>query len=149
MKLDGTVALPADPEKVWTLLMDPVFLAEIMPGCKEMKQTGEDQFTGILEAKVGPIASQYTTKFSIREKQPPKSYRLQLDGSGKGGFVRADMLVTLHPGGAETIMSYNGDASIGGTIAKIGQRLVESAAKMIIEKGFKTLREKVAERVSR
>ena len=146
MKLDGTVALPADPEKVWALLMDPAFLAEIMPGCKEMKQSDEDQFTGILEAKVGPIASQYTTKFSILEKQPPKSYRLQLDGSGKGGFVRADMLVTLQAGGAATIMSYHGDAAIGGTIAKIGQRLVESAAKMIIEKGFRSLREKVAER---
>jgi len=149
VKIEGTVTLPAEPVKVWSLILDPTFLAEIMPGCKEMKQTSEDQFTGILEAKVGPIASQYTTKFNILDKQPPTSYRLQLDGSGKGGFVRADMLVTLKPDGAETIMSYNGEASIGGTIAKIGQRLVESAAKMIIDKGFKTLRDKVAERVKR
>jgi hypothetical protein len=147
VKLEGSVTLPAESEKVWTLLLDPTFLAEILPGCRELQQSGEDQFTGILEAKVGPIGSAYTTKFSILEKKPPESYRLQLEGSGKGGFVRADTFITLQANGAQTVMNYSGEASIGGTIAKIGQRLVESAAKMIIDKGFKTLREKVAERV--
>jgi len=147
VKLTGNFALPVDAQTLWDMLQDPTLLAELMPGCKQMKQTSADQFTGIIEAKVGPISSQYATKFSILDKKPPHSYRLQIEGSGKGGFVRADALVTLQPTNKETILNYNGEATIGGTISRVGQRLVDAAAKMLINRGFKTLREKVEERL--
>lgn len=147
MKLEGSVTLAGPADQIWKMMQDPAFLAEILPGCKELLRNGEDQFTGILEAKVGPIGSSYTTKFLILDKKPPESYRMQLEGTGKGGFVRADTVIVLQNNGAETLMSYNGEATIGGTIAKIGQRVVESAAKMMISKGFKTLQEKVAARL--
>jgi hypothetical protein len=147
VKLAGNLALPVDAQTLWDMLQDPALLAELMPGCKQMKRTSEDQFTGIIETKVGPIASQYTTKFSILDKKPPHSYRLQIEGSGKGGFVRADALVSLQSNTDGTILNYSGDATIGGTISRVGQRLVDAAAKMLINRGFKTLREKVEERL--
>jgi carbon monoxide dehydrogenase subunit G len=118
-----------------------------MPGCKELKETGTDEFTGIIEAKIGAISSQYTTKFSIQDKNPPHSYHLRLEGKGKGGFVKADTNVVLEPDNGDTILKYEGDFAIGGTVARIGQRLVDVAAKMLLNKGFQKLKEKVEERL--
>lgn len=147
MKIEGSLPVSAPPKKLWDLLNDPEFLKEVMPGCKELKETGEDEFTGIIEAKVGAISSQYTTKFSIQDKNPPDNYQLHLEGKGKGGFVKADVNVVLEPDDAGTILKYDGDFAIGGTIARIGQRLVDVAAKMLLNKGFQKLKEKVEERV--
>ncbi|NIR53046.1 carbon monoxide dehydrogenase subunit G [candidate division KSB1 bacterium] len=144
MKLEGSVSLPAPSDKLWDMLQDPEFLKEVMPGCKELKRTGEDQFEGVVGAKVGSIFSQYTTKFTLYDKNPPDSYRLKIEGSGKGGFVQADMKVSLESQDSnETELTYSGEASIGGTIARVGQRLLDAATKMLINKGFKTLKKKV------
>ncbi|MCZ6820692.1 MAG: carbon monoxide dehydrogenase subunit G [Calditrichaeota bacterium] len=148
MKIEGSFEVSVTSKVLWDLLQDPEFLKEVMPGCKEIKQTGEDEFVGIIEAKVGAIASQYTTKFSIHDKNPPHSYRMHLEGEGKGGFVRADVNVSLEPSEAGTLLKYAGNVAIGGTIARIGQRLLDAAAKMLLNQGFKALKKKVEERAA-
>ena len=147
MKIEGSLTVAGTPEKLWDLLQDPEFLKEIMPGCKELKQTEEDHFTGIIEAKVGAISSRYTTKFSIYDKNRPDSYRLKVEGNGKGGFVNADTQVVLEANQHGTVMKYDGEVNIGGTIARIGQRLIDAASKMLIGKGVKNLKEKLEERL--
>ncbi len=147
MKIEGSLTVAGTPEKLWDLLQDPEFLKEIMPGCKELKQTQEDHFTGIIEAKVGAISSRYTTKFSIYDKNRPNSYRLKIEGNGKGGFVNADTQVVLEANQDGTVMKYDGEVNIGGTIARIGQRLIDAASKMLIGKGIKNLTEKLEERL--
>ena len=147
MKIEGSLSVAGTPEKLWDLLQDPEFLKEIMPGCKELKQTEEDHFTGIIEAKVGAISSRYTTKFSIYDKNRPNSYRLKVEGNGKGGFVNADTQVVLEANQDGTVMKYDGEVNIGGTIARIGQRLIDAASKMLIGKGVKNLKEKLEERL--
>ena len=147
MKIEGSLTVAGTPEKLWDLLQDPEFLKEIMPGCKELKQTEEDHFTGIIEAKVGAISSRYTTKFSIYDKNRPNSYRLKIEGNGKGGFVNADTQVVLEANQDGTVMKYDGEVNIGGTIARIGQRLIDAASKMLIGKGIKNLTEKLEERL--
>lgn len=145
MKIEGSLEVSVPPEVLWNLLEDPEFLKEVMPGCKELNQTGPDEFVGIIGAKVGAIASQYTTRFSIHDKNPPHSYRMHLDGEGKGGFVRADTNVSLEAHETGTLLRYDGDVTIGGTIARIGQRLIDAAAKMLLNQGFKALKKKVEE----
>ncbi len=147
MKIEGSLTVAGTPEKLWDLLQDPEFLKEIMPGCKELKQTEEDHFTGIIEAKVGAISSRYTTKFSIYGKNRPHSYRLKVEGNGKGGFVNADTHIVLEANQDGTEMKYDGEVNIGGTIARIGQRLIDAASKMLIGKGVKNLKEKLEERL--
>ncbi len=149
MKIEGSETLPGTPEQVWDLMLDPDILASAMPGCKELRRVGEDEYEGIIEAKIGPVSSQYTTKFKITDKHPPHSYHLQMEGKGKGGFVSGGAQIRLEQADAnETIMRYEGDAKVGGTIARVGQRLVESAAKMLIKKGFGDLKDKVEARVN-
>ncbi len=147
MKIEGSITVAGPPEKLWDLLQDPEFLKEIMPGRKELKQKEEDHFTEIIEAKIGAISSRYTTKFSIYDKNPPHSYRLNIEGNGKGGFVNADTHIVLAATQDGTEMKYDGEVNIGGTIARIGQRLIDAASKMLIGKGVKNLKEKLEERL--
>ncbi len=146
MKIDGSMIVSAPREKLWQLLQEPEFLQEVMPGCKKLEQTGEDEYIGVVSARIGPIASQYTTKFSILNKRAPESYRLHLEGEGKGGFVRADIQIALSEAEDGTQLGYSGEVMIGGTVARIGQRVIDSASKMLINQGFKALRKKVEER---
>lgn len=148
MKIAGSIALSISPDKLWQLLEDPEFLKEVLPGCKELKQTGEDEFVGVIGAKVGSISSQYTTKFSLNDKNPPNSYRLHLEGKGKGGFVRAATKVHFEPNENGTLLKYDADVTIGGTIARIGQRLIDAASKMLINQGFKALKKKAEQRLT-
>ncbi len=147
MKIAGNLEVSIPPDQLWDLLNDPEFLKEVMPGCKEMKQISESEFEGSIGAKVGAIASQYSTRFSILEKVQPKSYTLKIDGNGKGGFVRGKTFVELVPNEIGTLLKYDGEIAIGGTIARIGQRLVEAAAKMLLNQGIKALKNKIEERV--
>ncbi len=148
MKLQGEVLLPAPPERLWEMLLDPTLIAEILPGCRDLKQEGENRYTAVIEARVGPISSQYQTRFSITEAHPYESYRLKIEGDGKGGFVRGEARVTLHREGEGTRLQYEGEGMVGGMMARIGQRLVEAAAKMLIQRGFEDLKRKVEERLS-
>jgi carbon monoxide dehydrogenase subunit G len=148
LKLEGSHVLPGTPDRLWDFLLDPEVRAGIMPGCKSLTLVGDDEYEGLIEARIGPIASKYTTRFKVRDKVFPTSYRLVLEGSGPGGFVNSDTTISLESlGEKETVMRYDGEAMVGGTIARVGQRLVEAAAKVLIEQGFKALQKDVSARI--
>ena len=148
MNLKGEQQLEGTPEQIYNLLQDPDTLASIMPGCEELTQAGEDQYKGVIKAKIGPVSSQYKAGFKIKDKEPPNSYRLLVDGQGPGGFVKADVKIELKGNDEGTMLHYSGTANVGGKIASIGQRLVESGAKIIIKQGFKALKKEVSKKVS-
>ncbi len=143
MKINGGIEVATQPEKLWNLLQEPEFLKEIIPGCKEFNQVSEEKFEGKISMKVGAIASNYTAAFTIKDKLPPNSYNLELDGQGKGGFMRGKIHIELHAVEAGTMLKYDGEVNIGGTIARIGQRLLDAASKMLMKQGFKALKKKV------
>ena len=148
MDLKGEQQLEGNPEQIWELLQDPETLASIMPGCEELIQNGEDQYKGVIKAKIGPVSSTYNAGFKIEDKDPPASYRLLVEGQGPGGFVKGDVKIELAGNDAGTMLHYSGTANVGGKIASIGQRLVESGAKIIIKQGFKALKKEVSKKVS-
>ena len=147
MDLKGDQQLAGTPEKVFALLQDPDVLASIMPGCDELKLTAEDEYEGTIKAKLGPISSTYKTRFILSDKNPPHSYHLRIDGQGPGGFVTGDTLIELVENDEGTMLNYTGKATVGGRIASIGQRLIESGAKIIIKQGFKALKKEIDSKV--
>ncbi len=147
MKLNGQLILPASPEQLWNLLLDPQVLAEILPDCQELTSSQPDHYEGLIAAKIGPISSQYTARFVITDKNPPHRHRLTIEGEGKGGFLHAEAHVRLEPQNGKTILHYEGEGEVGGAIARIGQRLIEVAAKKLVEKGMKALKKKVEEKL--
>ena len=147
MDLKGEQQLAGTPAQVFELLQDPEILAAIMPGCDELVLVAEDEYEGTIKAKLGPISSTYKTRFKITDKDAPKSYTLHISGQGPGGFVKGETRIDLLQDGEGTLLRYAGTANVGGRIASIGQRLVESGAKIIIKQGFKSLKKEVEAKV--
>ncbi len=146
MKITGENVLPGTPETLWGLITDPDVLVAAIPGCKHLDKIGEDEYKGVIGAKVGAIQSQYTTQFEITDKNYPTSYLLKIDGKGPGGFVKGDVLIELIPDGDhQTTMRHQADAQVGGKIARVGQRMVQAAANMMVDKSLKSLRDRLEE----
>lgn len=139
MKLEGTYTLPAPRQKVWEMLNDPEVLARVTPGIKHLEPLGGDVYKATLEVGVGPVRGTYAGQVSISEKVPPERMRLQIEGGGKPGTIRATGEFQLQEQGGQTVVAYTGDAQITGVIASVGHRLIGGVAKQMTAEFFKAL----------
>ncbi len=149
MTLEGTFTFDGPRETVWELLQDPQVLAKAMPGAQELKQTADDRFEGVMKVSIGPMnAAEFRLSVQLSDKQPPERFTMHIDSKGTLGFARGTAQVTLDaPGSRETVMRYRSDLQIGGRIAAVGQRLLESAARMMTQKGLDALQRELAARL--
>ena len=140
MKLSGTYTFSAPREEVWELLNDPTTLRRIIPGCERLEQTAEDTYAADIKLGLAGVKGDYTGTVRISDQRPPEHYKLHGDGRGKPGFAKGAGTVELvaEPDGTTT-MRYSADAQVGGPVAGIGQRLIEGAAKSIINQSLKAL----------
>ena len=143
MKLTGSYQVAATAEKVWNALTDPVSLSGCIPGCDGLEPAGQDEYTTTMTVGVGPVKGSYNAKISMRDKDPNRSFRLMIDGSGNMGFVKGEATITLDEQEGLTTIGVDSDAQIGGPVARVGQRLMESVGRMIMDNFFKCLRESI------
>ena len=136
MKLSGQYILPAPPAKVWALLTDPERLAKLLPGCERLEPDGPDRFKAAVKFGIAAISGKYAGTLEFAEKKPPKSMRMKLSGKGLSGFVDGAGQVELSEKGHQTELRYTGEAQVGGMIASVGQRMIEAAAKKIVDRFF-------------
>ncbi len=141
MDISGNYTFDAPREVVWKALLDPGVLGSVMPGGKAFEQVAENQFTGVLQIKVGPVQGTFQGKIELSNVQPPESYQIQVDGTGAPGFVKATGGMKLEARGSQTYMDYSGLAQIGGRIASVGQRLLDTTARSIIRQSLEALNE--------
>jgi hypothetical protein len=141
MKVSGTYQFDAPAKKVWDTLMDPKTLSDCIPGCDGFNSTGPDQYQAVVNVGIGPVRGRYNAKFALLDQQPPTSYRLSVEGSGPAGFVNGSASVILAEGGGKTSVQVDGDAQVGGTVARVGQRLMGSVAKGLMDRFFGCLNE--------
>lgn len=136
MKVSGEYTFGGTQELVWDVLQDPAVLASVLPGCEKLELVGENEYEGALKIKVGPVQGKFMGKVKLADLQRPDSYTMHVDGQGAPGFVKAMGKLTLAPAGDSTSLTYDGDAQVGGKLASVGQRLVESSAKAIIKQSL-------------
>jgi hypothetical protein len=146
MKIAGDYRFEGPQELVWDTLMDPDVLASVLPGCEKLEQTGENEYQGALEIKIGPVQGKFMGKVQLEDIQKPDSYTMKVNGQGASGFVNATGHLALAPADGNTNVTYEGDANVGGRLAAVGQRLVESSAKAIIKQSLDGLNEAVKAR---
>jgi uncharacterized protein len=139
MKIAGDYTFEAPRDLVWEALNDPDVLAQIMPGCEKLVQLGENEYEGALNIKVGPVQGVFQGLIKLTDISAPESYKMQVDGKGAPGFVKGVGGVILEAQGDTTLMHYDGDAQVGGRIASVGQRLIDSSAKSIIKQSLEGL----------
>jgi uncharacterized protein len=143
MDLSASYTFPASSEIVWKLLNDPEVIAGCLPGCERLEPIGEDRYRATLTLAVAAVKGQYTATVAMLDKHPPQSYRLVVDGSGKAGFVKGEAAIELVPQDDSTLVNVNGQAQVGGLIARVGQRLLAGVANMIMDRFFSCLQERV------
>ena len=136
MTLEGTYTFPAPRERVWALLMDTTAIASCVPGCEALEPLGDDRYRAKLVATVAAISGSYEGTVAMLDKVAPESYRLVIDGSGKHGFVNGESRVSLREDGGSTIVDVTGTMEVGGMIARVGQRLIGSVSKMMLDRFF-------------
>ncbi len=139
MKLTGAYTVPGPRERAYALLQDPAVLAQCMPGCEGLDRIGENEYAMRMKMTLASISGKFDGKVRITDANPPESFRLIVEGSSKIGFIKGDGLLTLSPGETDTSVRFEGDVQVGGTIANVGQRLIETTARMLIKRFFEKL----------
>ena len=136
MKLTGSYEFNATPEKVWQTLTDPQSLSSCIPGCEKMEALGEDEYKATVTISMGPIRSKFDATVKMIDMKPYESYSLIIEGNGPSGFVRGESQVTLAFDDGKTIVSVVSDSSSGGLLARVGQRMMESFARSMMDRFF-------------
>src|SRR6266849_9455488 len=139
MKIEGTHELDAPRERVFALITDPEVLRRCIPGCESLEKTDEDTYAAIMKAGVGMIKGTFKGTVKLEEMRPPEHYRLAVDGKGGPGFVKGTGDFDLEEKDGATLIRYTGEMQVGGTIAGIGQRMIQGAAKMMATRFFTAL----------
>jgi carbon monoxide dehydrogenase subunit G len=148
MIVEGTYPLPGAPTVIWDLLMDPEVLAKAMPGTRQLVRTAPDRYEGVMRVGIGPItAAEFDLSITLADVQKPDSYTMLLDGKGRFGFTRGTARVELQPDSAGTVMRYRADLTVGGKIAALGQRLLDSVSRLLTRQGLEALNRELTQRL--
>jgi carbon monoxide dehydrogenase subunit G len=139
MHLSASYVFNAPMDRVWALLMDTDRVGGCLPGAKGLKPLGDDRYEAELSVAVAAISGDFKGTIALQDRNPPHSYRLVVEGSGRPGFVKGQALVKLVPGDATTTVQIEADADVGGTIARVGQRLLEGVARMTMDRFYACL----------
>ncbi len=139
MKIDGTHEINAPRERVYALLTDPEVLRRCIPGCESLEKTESDTYAATMKAGVGMIKGTFKGNVKLEEMRQPVHYRIVVDGKGGPGFVKGTGDFDLEAKDGATLIRYAGEMQVGGTIAGIGQRMIQGAAKMMASRFFTAL----------
>jgi carbon monoxide dehydrogenase subunit G len=141
VKVTGNYRLAMPQERAYAALQDPAVLAQCMPGCEGLERVAEGEYAMKMKMVLAAVSGKFDGKVRIADQDPPNRFRLIVEGSGKIGFMRGDGLLTLTSVEGGTNVAFDGDVQVGGTIAAVGQRLMDTTAKMMIKKFFDRLSE--------
>ena len=137
MEMSGEFRIPATVDTVWAALNDPEILQRSVPGCHSITKLSDTEMEGAVTATVGPVKATFKGSVVLSEVRPPHSYTLT--GQGKGGaagFAKGVAKVALTEEGGMTVLRYSVQASVGGKLAQLGQRLIDGTAKKLSEEFF-------------
>jgi uncharacterized protein len=146
MKIEGTQKISAPREQVFDALTDPAVLQKCIPGCEQMEKTGENKYSAKLSAGVGPVKGVFTATVSLEDLRRPEHYKLVVEGKGQPGFVKGSGELEFLDDGGATSLRYSGDINVGGLLASVGQRMIQSAANLMAGKFFTALENETSAR---
>ena len=139
MKLEGTSQLQAPRERVYQSLITPEILQRCIPGCERLEQTEEHTYAVTIRAGVGAIKGLFNGSVKLEDMRAPEHYRIVVEGKGAQGFLKGSGDLDLEPQDESTVIKYTGDIQVGGTIAGVGQRMIQATAKMMATQFFTAL----------
>jgi carbon monoxide dehydrogenase subunit G len=149
MILSGTFNFEGPRDRVWEILQDPAVLAKALPGTKTLTQVGEDRYQGVMKVSIGPVnAAEFAVNVELKDKVPPEKFAMVIDGKGGVGFTKGSATIALdEQPGPITVMTYTSDVQVGGRIAAVGQRLLESVGRMMTKQALDALNKELKTRL--
>ena len=144
MNITGSHTVPASRERVWELLHDPDALQRMVPGCQTLDAETPQKFSATLSVGVGPIRGRFSGSVEIEDVAVPESYKMTLSGQGPTGFVSGEGMINLTEDGDGTLVEVEADAQVGGTLAQIGSRMIQTAVRMLMGQFFDALAREAA-----
>ena len=149
MNLDGTFTFKGPRATVWELLQDPEVLAKALPGTERLVLTSPDHFQGVMKVSVGPVtAAKFDVTVVLLDKVVPEHFTMQIDGKGSVGYTKGTASIALAEApDATTAMQYTSNVQVGGKIAAVGQRLLESVGKMMMRQALEALERELEKRL--
>lgn len=149
MKLQGEYLFDGPRDIVWEVLRDPNVLATALPGTQSLEMVEENVYEGKMNVRIGPVAGLFSGKLIVSNEVPPESYTLTVEGKGAPGFGKGSgdcKLIEQEDG--KTLMTYEGELQVGGTIANVGQRLIETVANSMAKQAFESLNRSLKARLA-
>lgn len=146
MDMTGERRIAAPRARVWDALNNPAVLKASIPGCESLEKIGDNELKATAAVKIGPISARFTGKVQLLDLDPPSSYRIEGEGQGGvAGFAKGGAVVRLADDGADTLLSYDVKAQVGGKIAQLGARLIDATAKQMADAFFNNFSRIVSE----
>ncbi len=138
MNMHGTQKITAPRPKVFAALNDAEILRQSIPGCESIEKTSDTDMNARVVVRIGPVKANFSGKVKLSDLDPPRQYRIEGEGSGgSAGFARGGARVRLDDdGAAATLLTYDVEAQVGGKIAQLGGRMIDSAAKKLADEFF-------------
>lgn len=143
MELVGEYTFAAPRERVWQLMLDPAVLKGCLPGCERLELIGADEYEATMKIGIAMIKGTFAGKVKISDKIDNESYTMAIQGSGPQGQVKGLGKLEFVTDGDNTIVKYHGNADVSGTIARVGARMIQPAAKTISGQFFKCAESKI------
>jgi hypothetical protein len=138
MEISGTQSIPAPRAAVWDALNDPAVLKTCLPGCESVERVSPEEFKVLVAAAIGPLRAKFNGVLRITEAQAPVSCVMVFEGQGGAvGFGQGSATVELREAGEGTELGYTARAQVGGKLAQVGSRLIDSVAKKMSDDFFK------------
>lgn len=136
MELGGKYEIAAPRQAIWNALRDAEVLKECIPGCQAITQT-DDGFIAEVALKVGPIRASFKGRVIIENETAPERCTIRGEGTGgMAGFAKGSADVLLVENGDVTTLTYTAQAQVGGKLAQIGSRLIQSTAYRLADQFF-------------
>ena len=144
MELKGERRLAVGRATAWGALNDPEVLRACIPGCEAVEKTGEDEYAVTVAVALGPVRARFQGKLRLEDVVAPASYTLRFEGQGgAAGFAKGSAAVSLEEDGPATILRYSVNAQVGGRLAQVGNRLIDSAALRLADEFFAAFEQKL------
>ena len=146
MKLSDTREIKADPNTVWDAILNPEVLKECIPGCESLTGSVADGYEAVVKQRVGPVSATFTGLVQLSDIIEGRS--LKISGEGKGGvagFAKGGANVSFEPMEGGTRLTYEAEANVGGKIAQLGSRIIDSFAKKLADEFFTRFQSAVEE----
>jgi carbon monoxide dehydrogenase subunit G len=145
MELTGEHTFSAPRERVWEFLLDPEVLKQCLPGCEKLDVIGPDEYAATMKIGIAMIKGTFSGRVKISDKQEPERYKMLVEGSGPQGQVSGEGTLELIEQDGNTVVRYRGDANVRGTIARVGARMIQPAARSIVGQFFGCLGSKASQ----